>query len=100
MTGLDWTLVRARYPAGRMVPHMVGQRRFEVLRVTDDALHFRWDVIEDGTISRCHLERAVELIEEGVLITDPAAITSDYRTLVSDERPTIAAALLKDLGYW
>ncbi len=100
MTSLDWEQVRRRYPDGTMVPHMVGKRKFEILRVADDAIHFRWDVIEDGTVSRSNLERAVELIEDGELLTDINSITSDYRTLVSDERPTIAAALLKDLGYW
>lgn len=100
MTSLNWERVRQRYPDGAMVPHMVGARKFEILRVSDDAIHFRWDVIENGTVSRCNLERAAELIEEGVMLTDPSCITSDYRTLVSDERPTIAAALLKDLGYW
>lgn len=100
MTSLNWEQVRQRYPVGTMVPHMVGARKFEILRVTDEAIHFRWDVIEDGTVSRCNLERAVELIADGELLTDLACITSDYRTLISDERPTIAAALLKDLGYW
>ncbi len=100
MPSLNWEQVRQRYPDGTMVPHMTGKRMFEVLRVADDAVHFKWAVVEDGTVSRANLERAVELLEEGVLLPDPSSLTSDYRTLVSDERPTIAVALLKDLGFW
>ncbi|MBE0546079.1 MAG: hypothetical protein IH627_00125 [Rubrivivax sp.] len=100
MPNLNWDQVRQRYPDGTMVPHITGSRKFEVLRVADDAVYFKWAVINEGTVSRCNLERAVELLNEGVLLPDPSSLTSDYRTLVSDERPTIAIALLKDLGFW
>lgn len=100
MNPLIWEQVKQRYPDGTMVPHITGSRKFEILRVTDDAIHFKWGVVSDGIVSRSNLERAVELLIHGVMLPDPASLTSDYRTLVSDEKPTTAAALLKDLGYW
>ena len=100
MSPLNWEQVKQRYPDGTMVPHITGSRRFEILRITDDAIYFKWGVVLEGTLSRSNLERAVELLNQGMMRPDPASLTSDYRTLVSDQRPTTAVALLKDLGYW
>ncbi len=97
---LNWEKVKQRYPDGTMVSQITGSRHFEILRVTDDAVYFKWGVIPEGTLSRSNLERAVELLNQGMMLPDSASLTSDYRTLVSDERPTTAVALLKDLGYW
>ncbi|MGD0185535.1 MAG: hypothetical protein ABSC25_09820 [Roseiarcus sp.] len=100
MNPLNWEQVKERYPTGTMVNHITGSRQFEILRVTDDGVYFKWGVVREGVVSRSNLERAVELLIQGVMLPDPSSLTSDYRTLVSDEKPTTAAALLKDLGYW
>lgn len=98
MAGLDWQVVKERYRGGTLVPTLVGSTTFEVTEVTEVAIHFKWRLVE-GTIKRRDLERIVELIEQGVVRPDKLTLTSDYRTLVTDERPTTAAALLQDLGY-
>ncbi len=98
MAPLNWDEVKQRYPSGTQVPYLVGTMEFEVAEVTDEAIHFKWRLIE-GTIKRRDLERIVALIEEGVVRPDKVTLTSDYRTLVTDERPTTAIAILQDLGY-
>jgi hypothetical protein len=99
MVPLDWNMVKEKYKPGTKVRHIVGSRAFEILRVTEEAIYFKWGAVPEGAIHRSHLERIVELIEEGVVRPDQVTLTSDYRTLVSDERPTTAIGVLKDLGY-
>lgn len=96
---LDWEKVKEKYRPGTKVRHIVGSRTFEITSVTDDAIHFKWDLVPEGVIRREHLERIVDLIEEGVVRPDQVTLSGDYRTLVSDERPTTAIGILKDLGY-
>jgi hypothetical protein len=98
MTSLNWDEVKERYAKGAKVPYLVGTQSFEIAEVTDEAIHFKWRLIE-GTVKRRDLERIVELIEDGAVRPDKVTLTSDYRTLVTDERPTTAAAILQDLGY-
>lgn len=98
MAQLDWEEVKAKYPPGAQVPTLVGSQTFEIAEVTDDAIRFKWRLIE-GKVKRRDLERIVELIEQRVVRPDKVTLTSDYRTLVSDERPTTAIAILQDLGY-
>ncbi len=98
MALLNWEEVKQRYPAGKRIPQLVGPHTFEIAEVTDEVLRFKWRLIE-GTIKRQDLERIVEFIEQGVVRPDKVTLTSDYRTLVSDERPTTAIAILQDLGY-
>lgn len=96
---LDWGAVKAKYKGGAQVRHLVGPLTFDILAVDDDVIHFNWRVVTNGTVHRRNLERMVELLEEGVVYDDLQTLTSDYRTLVSDERPTIAIGILRDLGY-
>ncbi|MEZ5121564.1 MAG: hypothetical protein R2736_08310 [Solirubrobacterales bacterium] len=96
---LDWDLVTAKYRDGATISTLVGNRQLHITSVGDDGIHCKWDVVQDCLLSRRNLERAVELLEDGTVRADPVTITSDYRTLVADERPTTAAAVLKDLGY-
>ncbi len=96
---LDWEAVREKYNSGAKVKHMVGKLTFEIINVDDSAIHFNWRVVSNGTVHRRNLERMVELLEEGVVFDDMQTLTSDYRTLVSDERPTIAIGILMDLGF-
>ncbi len=98
MARLNWDEVKNRYQSGTKVPQLVGEHTFEITEVTDEAIHFKWRLIE-GKVKRRDLERIVELIEEGAVRPDKVTLTSDYRTLVTDERPTTAAAILQDLGY-
>lgn len=99
MSPLNWELVKEKYAGGALVPHLAGNRSLEILRVTDDAIYFKWGVVPEGKVERCHLERLVDLIEQGLISTDPVTLTSDYRTLISDERPTTAIGIAKDLGF-
>jgi hypothetical protein len=98
MAPLDWDALKDRYKSGTKVPYLVGSKSFEIEEVTDDAIQFKWRLIQ-GTVKRRDLERIVELIEQGVIRCDKVTLTSDYRTLVTDERPTTAIAILQDLGY-
>ncbi len=98
MAPLNWEDVKERYSEGAKIPYLVGTQSFEVAEVTDEAIHFKWRLIE-GTVKRRDLDRIVQLIEDGVVRPDKVTLTSDYRTLVTDERPTTAAAILQDLGY-
>lgn len=98
MAPLNWDEVKERYASGKQVPYLVGTKTFEIAEVTDEAIRFKWRLIE-GTIKRRDLERIVELIEDGVVRADKVTLTSDYRTLVTDERPTTAISILQDLGY-
>lgn len=96
---LDWKAVTEKYKDGAKVKHMVGELTFDIINVDDSAIYFNWRVVSNGTVHRSNLERMVELLEEGVVFDDMQTLTSDYRTLVSDERPTIAIGILMDLGF-
>ncbi len=98
MAPLNWQDVKARYAKGAKVPYLVGLQSFEIAEVTDEAIHFKWRLIE-GKVKRRDLDRIVQLIEDGAVRPDKVTLTSDYRTLVTDERPTTAVAILQDLGY-
>lgn len=100
-----WDKVKERYKPGMEVPQLYPdvlktrtKSTFTILDVDDEYLHFKWGVVRHGTISRSNLERMAELIEDGVVKQDLDTLVSDYRTIVSDERPTTACALLVDMG--
>lgn len=100
-----WEKVKEKYTPGTEVSQLYpdglkGRTKstFTILDVDDNYLHFKWGVVKHGTISRGNLERMAELIEDGVVKQDLDTLVSDYRTIVSDERPTTACALLVDMG--
>jgi hypothetical protein len=82
------------------INQLVGKRVLEIKGVDDEGIQFKWGVVSNGVLHRANLERLVELLESGAIRANAVTITSDYRTLVSDERPTTAVAVVRDLGYF
>lgn len=99
MCPLDWNKVKEKYQEGALVPHIAGPKQFQITKVTEDAIYFKWAAVSNGVIHRKNLERLVDLLEQGAIGADPTSLTSDYRTLVADERPSTAVSIAKDLGY-
>ena len=97
---LDWEIVKKKYGGEKQVwvPYIAGGGKFKINRVTDDEIYFTTRANPNAVIKRKHLERFVELIEQGKLTHDLGALTDDYRTLVADDRPSSAVAIIKDLG--
>ena len=98
-----WEIVKLKYPPGTEVPQLYtettsSKRTFTILEVDEKQLHFRWGVVRHGILSRCHLEKMVNLVESGAMRQDLRTLVTDYHTIVSDERPTTACALLIDMG--
>lgn len=98
-----WEYVKEKYKPGSEVPQLYteqlkSKKTFKILKVDDEYIHFKWGIVHDGTISRYNLERMAELIEDGVVRPSLDTLISDYRTIVGDERPTTACALLVDMG--
>ena len=95
---LDWTKVKKRYAQGAHVPTVAGGKTLEVAGADDEAIEIRTP-LWSARLKRAYLERAVELIEEGVISRDPALFVEDYKIYVTDERGTSTAHVLKDLGF-
>jgi hypothetical protein len=95
---LDWELVKRRYPAGTRIPTVAGGKTLEITGVDDEAVHIRHPLWTDA-LARRHLEKAVELIEQGRITRHAGLFAEDYRVEVADVRATSAAHLLKHLGF-
>lgn len=102
---LDWEEVKRKYPPGSKVKQLVTKchdprtvREMTILGVEEDCIRFKWGVVKNGKVSRCNLERMTELVSDGVIKQNTATLVNDYRTIISDERPTTACAILVDLG--
>jgi hypothetical protein len=95
-----WDALRAKYQPGTEVRQLLSARTFKILKVDDEAVYFKWAVVTNGKIQRCNLERMAELIEDNVVRKDVSTLVNDYRTLVGDERPSTAIAILKDMGVF
>ena len=103
MSEFSWEKVKEKYTPGTEVPQLYtenlrSKKTLTILGVDDEYLYFRWGVVRNGTITRSNLERMAEMIEDGVIRQDLDTLVSDYRTIVSDERPTTACAILVDMG--
>ncbi len=68
---------------------------FQIITASEIALTVRVSSGEEHTISRANLEKAIEKIQMGVVLSGP----KDYRDLIADDRPAYAWAILKHLGY-
>ncbi len=95
---LVWSDVVQKYKQGFKVPTITGGKFLQVSTVDDIAIHIE-NPVWTSTLERVHLEKAVELIEEGVISTDPGLFVEDYMIYVSNHRATSVAHIMRDLGY-
>ncbi len=105
MKTLDWEKVKEKYTPGTKVRQLVtkyhdekSRKDMTILGVEEDCIRFKWGVVRNGKVSRVNLERMAEMVSDGVVKMTAMTLVNDYRTLVSDERPTTACAILVDLG--
>lgn len=95
---LDWKKVKKKYAMGGEIPTVAGGKTLTVTGCDDEAIYIE-NPLWKAQLSRCNLEKGVELIEEGLIDKDPGLFVEDYRVYVTDERSTSAAHILYDLGY-
>jgi hypothetical protein len=95
---LDWAEVKKRYEGGTKIPTVAGGRSLEIVGVDDEAVYIRNPLWSDA-LRREHLEKAVDLIEEGRMTRHAGLFVEEYRTEVADVRATSAAHVLKDFGF-
>ena len=95
---LDWLQVRSRYGGGAEIPTVAGGKTLTIVGADEHRIFVRSHLWE-AALHRENLERAVELIEEGVISRDPRFFVDDYKVLVADERATTVAHVLMDLGF-
>jgi hypothetical protein len=96
---LDWEQVRARYRAdGTISPIATSTRTLTVVEIDDERLHVR-SAIWTKSLERSHLEEAVALIESEEMSPRWADFVEQYGKRVTKERRSLAAHVLKDLGY-
>jgi len=69
---------------------------FQIVATSEIALRVRVRSGEEHTISRANLEKAIEKVQTGVVLSGP----NDYRNLIADDRPSYAWAILKYLGFF
>jgi hypothetical protein len=95
---LDWTEVKRRYGAGTRIPTVAGGKTLEITGADDEYVYIRNPLWRDA-LAREHLQRAVELLEDGRLSRHAGLFVEEYRTEVADVRATSAAHVLKDFGF-
>ena len=95
---LDWGEVIDRYQPGEEPKSIPGVPQARITGVDEEGIHIEHRLWKDS-LSRQNLEKAVELLEQGRLPRGAEDAIGKYRMLVADERPTLAAKVLKDLGY-
>ncbi len=95
---LDWGKVVDRYQNGAEVEPVPGASRVKVTGADEERIYIAHRLWKDS-LSRQNLEKAVELLEQNKMPKDVEDLIGPYRMYVADERPTMAAVILKDLGY-
>ena len=93
MKNLNWETLKQRYEENP-ISYTKTRKEFRISRVTNTAIYIDLPSKEEY-ISRENLEKAINLINNGIVLEGPA----DYMRLVYDQRPTYAWAILKDLGF-
>ncbi|MHA1920969.1 MAG: hypothetical protein ACTSWX_14570 [Promethearchaeota archaeon] len=93
MKNLNWETLKQRYEENP-ISYTKTRKEFRISRVTNTAIYIDLPSKEEY-ISRENLEKAINLINNGIVLEGPA----DYKRLVYDQRPTYAWAILKDLGF-
>lgn len=95
---LDWSAVVQKYQEGYKVPTITGGKFLQVSTVDEAAIYIE-NPVWTSTLERVHLEKAVSLIEEGIISTDPGLFVEDYMIYVSNHRATSVAHIMRDLGF-
>jgi len=93
MKNLDWETLKQKYKESP-VSYTKTRKEFRISRVTNTAIYIDLPSGEE-CISRANLEKAIDLINNGIVMEGPA----DYKRLVYDQRPAYAWAILKDMGF-
>lgn len=89
---LDWENVKKRYEENPF-SFTKDDKKFKISKVTDTAIYINLPS-GDQYISKKNLEKAVQLINNGIFLEGP----SDYKRLVYDQRSSYAWAILNDMG--
>ncbi len=92
MKKLDWEKLKERYSKNNISTTKTGET-FSVI-VSEYTLYIDLPSGKQA-VSRSRLEKAVDLLNQGVTINGPF----DYRNKVGDERPAYAWAILRDMGF-
>lgn len=95
---LEWQKVVQRYGGGAQVPTISGGKFLNVARADEKVIVIE-SPIWTAVLEREHLEKAVALIEEGMISSDPGLFVEDYMLYVSNNRATSVAHILRDLGF-
>jgi hypothetical protein len=95
---LEWPRVMDRYAAGASVPTISGGKFLQVSGADESAIRIETPVWE-AVLERANLEKAVELIENGTISSDPGLFVEDYMLYVSKVKATSVAHILRDLGF-
>ncbi|WP_425005613.1 hypothetical protein [Mycolicibacterium sp. S3B2] len=95
---MDWESVLAKYRDGASVETLPGGAAISVSGADDERIYVKHR-LWTAELSRSNLQRGVELVNEGAIPRNANQFIDKYRVLVADERPTVAATVLKDLGY-
>ncbi len=92
---LDWNAVVARYGSGALIP---GAASISVTGADDEFIYVKHRLWCDR-FSRKHFEKAVALLGAGKMSRDKSSFIEQYRIFATEERPTTAAWIMKDLGF-
>ncbi len=95
---LNWPDVKTRYRPGTRVKPAAGSRELTVVAVDDKHISLA-SPLWTKTLKREHLERAVDLMERGEMSVRLADFVEEYGKHVTTARRSLAAQLLKDMGY-
>ncbi|MHA1920831.1 MAG: hypothetical protein ACTSWX_13870 [Promethearchaeota archaeon] len=93
MKKLNWEILKQRYKENP-ISYTKTRKEFRISRVTNTAIYTDLQRREEY-ISRENLEKAIDLINNGIVLEGPA----DYKRLVYDQRPAYAWAILRDMGF-
>lgn len=85
----------ARYGSGAEIP---GAASVVVTGADEEYIYVKHRLWEDR-FSRKHMERAVSLLAAGKMSRQKSSFIEQYRLFASEERPTTAAWIMKDLGF-
>jgi hypothetical protein len=95
---LEWQEVKDRYRAAPTLTTATASRELTVIAVDDEQLYVQSSLWRKS-LARDHLEEAVRLIEAGEMSRGLADFVEQYGTRVTKERRSLAAHVLKDLGF-
>jgi len=68
---------------------------FQVVAASEETITVRVRSGEEHTISRANLEKAVQMLQAGAVLSGP----KDYCDQVADDRPSYAWAILRESGF-